>query len=382
MAEQARESRYPTAPVSSFTPDDIENILGSVTECVWSTDYDDSGRFQIRYCSPSFQALTGRPPSDFVEGIHRWLEIVHPDDRVRIEPALLDLLAGRADHLDEEYRLLRADGTTRTVIHRATVSARPFGGGVRSTGVLTDVTERREAEAALNEHSAELERSNRDLEQFAYAASHDLQEPLRVVRGYLQLLEKRSAGALDDRSRTFLRGANEASERMQRLIQDLLRYSRVGTRGGAPEPVEADVALDDALASLHVSIAESGAAITREPLPRVRADRLQLSQVFQNLVGNAVKFRAKESPRIHVAARKVGPEWEFTVSDNGIGIDPKDQQRLFVIFQRAHGEAYPGTGIGLALCKRIVERLGGRIWVESAAGKGARFRFTLPEADP
>ncbi len=241
--------------------------------------------------------------------------------------------------------------------------------------------ELRAAERTLAERAAELERSNRDLERFAAVVSHDLQEPLRVVKGYVGFLDRRYKDKLDQDGREFIQYAVEASSRMQALIDDLLQYSRVGTRGRPFEPVDAGAALADATANLAVAIREAGATVEAGPLPRVLADRVQVTQLFQNLVGNAIKFRAAEPPVVRVAARRAADLVEIAVSDNGIGIDPKDHARLFVIFQRLHArEDYPGTGIGLALCKRIVERHGGTISIESAKGRGSTFRFTLRPA--
>lgn len=250
------------------------------------------------------------------------------------------------------------------------------------TGILEinrDVTARRRAERGLEERAQELARSNADLEQFANVASHDLQEPLRMVASYTQLLARRYGGQLDERADRWIGYAVDGANRMQTLINDLLEYSRVGTRGGELSPVSTQAALDAALANLRIAIRESGAVVTQTPLPMVRGDGTQLGQLFQNLLGNAIKFRAAQAPEIVVSARRDGEEWIFSVQDNGIGIAPEFAERIFIIFQRLHErERYPGTGIGLAICKRIVERHGGRIWLENAPGRGCTFFFTLP----
>jgi signal transduction histidine kinase len=273
---------------------------------------------------------------------------------------------------------------------------------------LRDITERKRAETALKKTAAELERSNKELEQFAYIASHDLQEPLRMVASYTQLLAKRYGDRLDQDAKDFIGFAVDGATRMQRLINDLLSYSRVQTHGKALGVVESHAALGVALANLSAAIQESGAIVTNDDLPRVRADHTQLVQLFQNLIGNALKFRGEFPPHVHVSAERLeggagplgsggagsasalasdpsapaadpSPVWHFSVRDNGIGIEPQYFERIFVIFQRLHGKAkYPGTGIGLALCKRIVERHGGSIWVESELGQGTTFHFTLP----
>jgi PAS domain S-box-containing protein len=239
--------------------------------------------------------------------------------------------------------------------------------------------ELREAHEELSRRAQDLARSNAELEQFAYVASHDLQEPLRMVSSYTQLLLRRYSRLFDDDAREFMSYIVDGAARMKQLIEDLLAYSRVGTRGRDPEPTDAQAALDQALANLRAAIEASGAAVTHDPLPTVRADGSQLVQLFQNLVGNALKFRGGEPPRIHVGAREKDAEVVLSVRDNGIGIDPQYFERIFVIFQRLHSKAeYEGTGIGLAICKKIIDRHGGRIWVESQPGQGSTFYCTLP----
>jgi len=225
----------------------------------------------------------------------------------------------------------------------------------------------------------ELERSNAELEQFAHIASHDLQEPLRMVSSYMELMKRRYKGKLDSDANDFIGFAVDGANRMQTLINDLLAFSRVGTRGKLLTPTDCETLLGHTLSDLKVSIEDSGAVITHDPLPTVIADGAQLAQVFQNLIGNAIKFKSEEPPRIHISAERRAGEWVFTVSDNGIGIDTKYFERIFVIFQRLHSrEEYSGTGIGLSVCKKIVERHGGRMWVESEPERGSTFYFTIP----
>ncbi len=245
--------------------------------------------------------------------------------------------------------------------------------------IIHDITRRIRAEEHLQKTLVELTHSNEELRQFAYVASHDLQEPLRMVASYTELLARRYSSQLDDEARKFILYAVEGATRMQQLIDDLLLFSRVGTRKLPQESVSTEELLATALHNLQAAIDESGAEITRDELPTVRADSSQMLQLFQNLVGNAIKFRRPgEPPRIHVSACTLGQEWQFSITDNGIGIDPQFSERIFTIFQRLHArEQYPGTGIGLAICKRIVERHGGRIWVESVPGQGSTFHFTL-----
>jgi PAS domain S-box-containing protein len=250
------------------------------------------------------------------------------------------------------------------------------------TGVIEyvrDISARKQAEDELQKTLVDLERSNKELEQFAYVASHDLQEPLRMVSSYTQLLARRYHGKLDADADDFINYAVDGAERMQRLINDLLTFSRVGTRGKPFAPTDCEVLLTQTLDNLKMTIQETGAVITHEPLPPIIADDTQMAQLFQNLIGNALKFRRKSLPHIHLKAEFQGKEWLFSVRDNGIGIPPEFFDRIFIIFQRLHGrEDYTGTGIGLAICKRIVERHGGRIWVESQVGEGSTFYFTIP----
>jgi Amt family ammonium transporter len=232
------------------------------------------------------------------------------------------------------------------------------------------------------ERTLELARSNSDLQQFAYVASHDLQEPLRIVSSYAQLFEQRYKTQVDEKGQKWIFYMVDASKRMQRLIEDLLTYSRVGTKGKEPSRVDSRKCVQDALANLRLAIERNGAEVTHDAMPPVVADSLQLTQLFQNLVGNSLKYRDEQAPRVHIAARRDGTQCQFSVRDNGIGIDPRFHERIFGLFQRLHERGkYEGTGIGLAICKKIVERHGGTIWVDSNQDKGTTFHFTLPLAE-
>jgi light-regulated signal transduction histidine kinase (bacteriophytochrome) len=248
--------------------------------------------------------------------------------------------------------------------------------------IVDEVSKLHQAHELLDARTQELQRSNSDLEQFAYVASHDLQEPLRAVVSYLQLLQRHYQGRLDERADKYIGYAVEGGRRMQQLINDLLAFSRVGRQDRALGAADGEAALARALANLRAAIAESGAQVTHEPLPTVRADATQLEQLLQNLVSNALKFRGREAPRVHVWAERLAEEraWRFGVRDNGIGIAPEHRERIFGLFQRLHGRGeYPGTGLGLAICRKVAERHGGRLWVESEHGQGATFFFTLTD---
>ena len=245
--------------------------------------------------------------------------------------------------------------------------------------VAQDITERKRTQEILERQTQELARSNSELEQFAWVASHDLQEPLRMVASYTQLLSKRYKGKLDADADEFIAFAVDGATRMRRLINALLELSRVGTRGKDFEATDCDAIYDRTLVNLQGLVEESGAVVTHDRLPTVMGDVTQLGQLFQNLIANAIKFRGDEQLTVHVGAEQRNGHWEFCVRDNGIGIDPEYAERIFVVFQRLHGKGdRPGTGIGLSICKKIVELHGGRIWVKSQPDEGAAFYFTLP----
>lgn len=273
---------------------------------------------------------------------------------------------------DYPLEIRHQNGHVTPVLYNASVYRDEAGKVIGVFAAARDVTETRRMEETIT-------RSNEELEQFAYVASHDLQEPLRMVSSYTQLLAQRYKGKLDADADEFIQFAVDGTLRMRTLINDLLAYSRVNTKGKDFEPTDVEAAVEYALANLQTAIEESGATVTHDSLPTVTADASQLNQLFQNLIGNAIKFRSEEPPRVHISAEQREDKWLFAVGDNGIGIDPQYHERIFTIFQKLHRkEEYPGTGIGLSICKRIVERHGGRIWLESELGKGATFYFTIP----
>jgi PAS domain S-box-containing protein len=253
--------------------------------------------------------------------------------------------------------------------------------GILVTAAIRNISERKISEDRLVKTVGKLKSSNDELEQFAYVASHDLQEPLRMIASYTQLLAKRYKGRLDADADEFIAYAVDGSNRMQGLIKDLLAYSRAGTNGQVVHEISSEGALKEALINLRAAIKESGAIVTYDVLPAVTTDGTQLAQVFQNLVGNAIKYRSAEIPHVNVSCSKNGGnEWTFAVRDNGLGIDPQYFEKIFVLFQRLHARSeFKGTGIGLAICKKTLERLGGRIWVESQPGEGSTFYFALPK---
>lgn len=274
-----------------------------------------------------------------------------------------------------------ADGSKRIwSFHSAPLGCHADGRRLAITAA-NDMTDRIETDRKLAAALAEAQRSNRDLEQFAYVASHDLQEPLRMVSSYTQLLSQRYGEHLDDKARKYIHYAVDGAVRMQVLINDLLEYSRIHTRGAPLAPTDAHAVLGRALRNLTAAITESHAIITNDDLPEVLADPDQLAQVFQNLLANAIRYRGDAPPHVHIHAEDDGEgSWRFRFADNGIGFDMQYAERIFVIFQRLHTrQEYAGTGIGLAICQRIIERHGGRIWAESSPGAGATFFFTLPK---
>ena len=278
-----------------------------------------------------------------------------------------------------EWTYIRKDGTRVPVLLSVSAILDHQGALTGFLGVARDITELKRAQADLEHLAAELSRSNSDLEKFAYIASHDLQEPLRMITSYLQLLTKRYTGKLDAEADQFIGFAVDGAARLQALVRGLLTYARIGTGKATAVPVHVTAPVKVALENLKLIIAEKEAMIIEGPMPVVLGDPVMLAQLFQNLIGNGLKFCKGRMPRIGISSRRSGDEWIFSVEDNGIGIEPQFLERIFAIFQRLHSHTdYPGTGIGLALCKKIIERHGGRIWVTSEVGKGSAFSFSLP----
>ncbi|HUT15887.1 MAG TPA: ATP-binding protein, partial [Anaerolineae bacterium] len=343
--------------------------LRSIGEGVITTDVE--GRVVL--VNRAAESLTGWAQREAVgTPLDAVFRIIHDMTREpRENPAARVLESGTLVELADHTLLVSRDGTERSLALTAAPILSDKEGLIGVVLVFRDITQRRLA--------ADLARSNAELEQFAYVASHDLQEPLRMVSSYVQLLARRYKGQLDADADDFIEFAVDGAKRMQDLVSDLLAYSRVGTRGDPFERTDCEAVLALALGNLELAIQESGAQVTHDALPVVVADGPQLAQVLQNLIANSIKFRSEQPPRIHVSATRIGDEWVLCVRDNGIGIDPQYHERVFVLFQRLHtrGE-YPGTGIGLAICRRIAERHSGRIWVESELGQGSAFHFAIP----
>ncbi len=301
-----------------------------------------------------------------------WADTGEPVDPE--EWTMTQVLRGESVMDPNVYEISTFDGNSRIIMEHGEPVRDADGDVSRAIVTLTDITERKEYERKLKE-------SNERLEQFAYAASHDLQEPLRMITSYLGLLERRYGDELDEDAEEFIAFAVDGADRMRAMIDGLLDYARVDTKGEPFEPVELDGVLEETLDTLRMKIDESGAEIAAESLPCVRGDEAQLRQLFQNLLSNAIEYSGDEPPQIRVEAEPAGETWTVAVRDEGIGIDADEQDRVFDVFERLHGhEEHPGTGIGLALCERIVERHGGEIRVESEPDEGATFAFTLPAA--
>ena len=318
-------------------------------------------------------AETEEPSRDWVR------KYIHPDDRSRVMTAINEAIIAKST-FELEHEVMLADGSLGWTFSRAIPIQDEAGKIIEWFGAASDITERKRAEKEREELIRELERSNRELQQFAYVSSHDLQEPLRTVTVYAQLLQNRYQEKLDEKGAKYLTYMFDAANRMSLLITDLLAFSRVGSRVEPFQPVEMESVFKDALTNLKATIEESGAQITHDPLPQVEGDRGQLTQFLQNLIANGLKYQKKDTaPRVSVSAERLDDEWVLGVHDNGIGIEPQFYDRIFIIFQRLHKrEEYAGTGMGLAICRKIVERHGGRIWVESKPGEGSSFYFSLP----
>jgi PAS domain S-box-containing protein len=387
------------------------SLVEAASQVVWLADSTGQSTGVIW----GWQEITGQTPEE-MKG-WGWLDVIHPDDREHSRRFWAEAVASKSC-FESEYRLRTQTGSYRSFLSRGVPVLDQADRVLEWVGTCIDITERKQAQAALldsrnqletevhqrtqeltianaalqaeiaerleaerqlSDLTTDLQRSNQELEQFAYVASHDLQEPLRAITSYTQMLAKRYQGNLDEKADKYIYYIVDGATRMQQLIQDLLSYSRVGRSEMKLHPVDCEALIKRVLKDLQVSIAENCATICIETLPSVVADASQLAQVFQNIIGNAIKYRSNEPPKIHVSATQQGDEWVFSIQDNGIGIEPQYADRIFGIFQRLHTRReYAGTGLGLAICKKIIERHNGTIWLSSEAGAGATFYFSLP----
>lgn len=330
-----------------------------------------NGRFRL--VSQQFARIAGYNEDELMGKPS--LSLVLQEDRSFVRENAVKMLKGKHSS-SYEFRMVTKKAETKWVME--TIAPIFYQRRRATLGNLIDISERKQTEESLKQITADMQRSNTELEQFAYVISHDLQEPLRMVSSYTQLLAKRYQSKLDADADEFIAYAVDGAKRMQTLLYDLLEYSRVGTRGKPFSLVNCEDIVKQAMDNLKVAIEESGALVSHDTLPTIKADEGQLVRLFQNLIGNAIKFHRQEPPRVHISAKRRCNVVIFSVRDNGIGIDPQHTQSIFEIFRRLHTkEEYPGTGMGLAICKKIVERHGGSIWVQSKPGEGSTFCFTI-----
>jgi len=331
------------------------------------------------YSSARAYQFTGRGPGEMDSS--GWFDTIHPEDVEAVRHAWAASNSHRS-HFSMEFRLRRADGAYRWMQSRAVPMLGPKGELLKWFGTCTDVDDHKRLEESLRKRSEELSRSNEELQRFAYIVSHDLQEPLRTMGAMTQLLRRHCAETIDQEAETLFEHIHGGVKRMGDLIRDLLEYSRVSSETDIDlKPIDCESLLTFALMNVQAQIAESGATVTHDPMPLVTGD-VQLVSVFQNLIGNALKYRSERVPQIHISASRKNDTWIVSVRDNGIGIDMQYAERVFGVFQRLHSRgAYEGTGIGLAICRKIVERCGGEIWLESAPGEGSTFHFSLRAAE-
>ncbi len=346
---------------------------------MWDWDIP-SGRVVL---DDNWHTIQGYQPGELPLVVQSWEQSLHPDDKERVFAVLHEHLDSTESLYDVDYRSRHASGEWIWINSRGRVVQRDAGGKpLRMMGTSHDITHRKLAEANLSRRAEELARSNAELEQFAYVASHDLREPLRMVQSFCSLLKDRYSDRLDERANKYIDFAVDGAARMQRLVDDLLEFSRVGRSNERFEVVSLEVIARQALENVAAAVEESGARVAIGELPIVHGDAARLEQVLQNLIGNAIKFRGASPPEVRIFANRESDQWRITVADNGIGINPEHFQRLFIVFQRLHArDDYDGTGIGLALCKRIVELHGGRIWLESQPGQGTSVHFQLLPAN-
>lgn len=358
----------------------LQNIIENVPGIIWEIMIKPDGTSERRdYFNSYAERLLGYSSEETSDPESFWKQIILPEDFDTATKQLAELAESDTGTNIIPFRVTTREGRVLTLESRNTLQRDEDGNITGAYGLVMDISERKRSEQALARYARDLRRSNEQLEQFAYVASHDLQEPLRMITSYLQLIEARYAGSIDEDGKEFINYAVDGASRMKSLINDLLMYSRVGRGERDFASVSMEAALVEAERNLQMMKEENQARITHDPLPEVFGDAVPLSQLLQNLISNAIKFRSEAPPEIHIGVRQHSDEWLFSVRDNGIGMESQYLDRIFIIFQRLHNkQKYSGTGIGLAISKKVVEHHGGRIWVESQPGKGTTFFFTLP----
>ncbi len=359
----------------------FNKVAEATNDAIW--DYDVSS--EQLWWGVGFYTLFGHDPDIVKPSLEKLIMLIHPDDRDRVGSRIQEYMSdGKSVNWYEEYKFRKSDGEYAFVIDRAIFIRNADGDVIRVVGAITDITYRKIYEESLLELNKQLEISNSELEQFAYVASHDLQEPLRMVTSFLNLLEKKYGNVFDDKARQYIHFARDGAVRMRHIILDLLDFSRIGKHSDKRKNVDLNEVMKDVLALHRKQIEEKSAHIHVSELPVLSTFRSPILQVFQNLVGNALKYvKPNCNVVIHIDGKELGDRWEFSVADNGIGIDPKDHERIFIIFQRLHRrDEYSGTGMGLAIVKKILDDLGGNIRVESELDKGSIFTFSIPKKQP
>jgi len=332
------------------------------------------------YISPQIESLLGYTQREWLEEPILWYQRLHPDDRERWNREFARTISS-GDPLRAAYRVMARNGRVVWLQTETRIARDERGRPTFIHGIAMDVTATKEAEQRVRRYADKLEVTNKELEKFAYVASHDLQEPLRSMLSYSQILSEDYADKLDDEGKDHLQRISAAGRRMKELIQALLQFSKIGRDALPIMPIDFNQVAAQAIGNVDAAIRETGATVTADHLPTVPAIRPYMVALLQNLIGNALKFRSAAPPRVHIKAHAVGSMWEFSVSDNGIGIEEEYREKIFEVFQRLHTQAeVPGTGIGLAVCKKIVDLHHGRIWVESEPGKGSTFSFAVPAA--
>jgi two-component system CheB/CheR fusion protein len=349
-------------------------VSKATNDIIWDWDIVNN----LIWWNDGLRVLFGYKPEEVEPGPESWYSRIHSEDVDRVLEGIHKIIDAGAEQWSDEYRFRKADGSYGFVLDRGYILHDKEGNSIRMIGSKVDITYMKETQEALEQQAQELRQSNMDLEQFAYISSHDLQEPLNTASSFAKLLARKYKHQLDPDAHEFIDFIVSATDRMKLLIRSLLDYSKINSSGKLLEPTDIAMAITQAQDNLKATILENGVRIFADPMPVVPANPLQMVQLFQNLMGNAIKFKSALPPEISITVREGENHYLFAVSDNGIGMDIKYANKIFQVFQRLHSrDEYEGTGIGLATCKRIVERHGGLIWVESQPGKGSAFYFTI-----